>query len=117
MPEALPFKVHVKLLFVYLISTGGALAFADSCGQAAGALEQQPEAPGVEHGVRLGCEGLEALHRRHGKRIINGVVAFEGYEPQGAGPSDKGHRKDRIEFLAQNDRFNVMKSKTLCTTG
>lgn len=79
-------KVQAKLLFVCLISTGWVLACADSCGQAAGASEQQPELSGAEHDTQLGCEGLGALHRRHGKRIINGVVAFEGYEPQGAGP-------------------------------
>lgn len=36
--------------------------------------------------MQLGCEGLAALRRRHGRTLINGVVAFEGYDPQGLAP-------------------------------
>ncbi len=34
--------------------------------------------------LRLGCEGAQALRKRHGSAVINGVVAFEGYDPSGA---------------------------------
>ncbi len=50
-------------------------AFADSCGRDVDALPPS---------LRVGCEGAQALRRRHGSTVINGVVAFEGYDPSGA---------------------------------
>ena len=50
---------------------------ADSCGRNAS----------LSPAMQLGCEGLVALRRRHGSTLINGVVAFEGYDPQGLAPT------------------------------
>lgn len=51
-------------------------ALADSIGQNAS----------LSPTMQLSCEGLAALRRRHGSMLINGVVAFEGYDPQGLAP-------------------------------
>ena len=52
----------------------------------ADACEQDAGVPGPPLSLQLGCQGAQALRRRHGSGVIHGVVAFEGYDPSGALP-------------------------------